>query len=185
MVDAIKRDARERMKKSIEVLRLDLVKLRTGRANASLLDHVNVSYYGSLVPINQVANVNVSDARTLTVQPWEKKMVPEVEKAILNSDLGLNPITSGDVIRVPLPPLTEERRKEMIRLVRHEGEQTKVAIRNVRRDAIQQIKAMIKDQNLAKDEQKRGEDEIQKITDRFVAEVDGVLKEKEDDLLEF
>lgn len=185
MVDAIKQNARERMKKSIEVLRLDLVKLRTGRANVSLLDHVNVNYYGSPMPINQVANVNVSDARTITVQPWEKKMVPEVEKAILNSDLGLNPITSGEVIRVPLPPLTEERRKEMIRVVRNEGEQTKVAIRNIRRDAIQQIKAMIKDENLAKDDQKRGEDEIQKITDELVAEVDSVLKEKEDDLLEF
>lgn len=185
MVDAIKQDARERMKKSIEVLRLDLVKLRTGRANVSLLDHVNVNYYGSPMPINQVANVNVSDARTITVQPWEKKMVPEVEKAILNSDLGLNPITSGEVIRVPLPPLTEERRKEMIRVVRHEGEQTKVAIRNIRRDAIQQIKAMIKDENLGKDDQKRGEEEIQKITDALVAEVDSVLKEKEDDLLEF
>lgn len=185
MVEAIKSDARERMKKSIEVLRLDLVKMRTGRASASLLDHVNVNYYGSPMPINQVANVNVSDARTITVQPWEKKMVPEVEKAILNSDLGLNPVTSGDVIRVPLPPLTEDRRKEMIRVVRHEGEQTKVAIRNVRRDAIQSIKAMIKDENLAKDEQKRGEDEVQKITDEFVAEVDGVLKEKEDDLLSF
>ena len=185
MVDAIKQDARERMKKSIEVLRLDLVKLRTGRANASLLDHVNVNYYGSAMPINQVANVNVSDARTITVQPWEKKMVPEVEKAILNSDLGLNPITSGDVIRVPLPPLTEQRRKEMIRVVRNEGEQTKVAVRNVRRDAIQQLKAMVKDANLSKDEQKRGEDEIQKITDQLVAEIDLVLKEKEDELLEF
>ena len=185
MVDAVKRDVRERMKKSIEVLRLDLVKLRTGRANASLLDQVSVNYYGSAMPINQVANVNVSDARTITVQPWEKKMVPEVEKAIRNSDLGLNPITSGDVIRVPLPPLTEQRRKEMIRVVRHEGEQTKVAIRNVRRDGIQHLKALIKDANLGKDEQKRGEDEIQKITDQFVAEVDGVLKEKEDELLEF
>jgi ribosome recycling factor len=185
MVDAIKQDARERMKKSIEVLRLDLVKLRTGRANASLLDHVNVNYYGSAIPINQVANVNVSDARTITVQPWEKKMVPEVEKAILNSDLGLNPITSGDVIRVPLPPLTEQRRKEMIRVVRNEGEQTKVAIRNVRRDSIQQLKAMVKDANLSKDDQKRGEDEVQKITDQLVAEIDLVLKEKEDELLEF
>lgn len=185
MVDAIKQDARERMKKSIEVLRLDLVKLRTGRANASLLDHVNVNYYGSAMPINQVANVNVSDARTITVQPWEKKMVPEVEKAILNSNLGLNPITSGDVIRVPLPPLTEQRRKEMIRVVRNEGEQAKVAVRNVRRDAIQQLKSMVKDANLSKDDQKRGEDEIQKITDQLVAEIDLVLKEKEDELLEF
>ena len=185
MVDAVKSDARERMKKSIEVLRQDLIKLRTGRAHTSLLDQVTVSYYGSDMPINQVANVNVSDARTLTVQAWEKKMVPEVEKAILNSGLGLNPVTSGDVIRVPLPPLTEQRRKEMIRLVRQEGEQTKVAIRNVRRDAIQQIKNLVKDENLAKDEQKRGEDDVQKITDESVSEVDVVLKEKEDDLLEF
>ncbi len=184
MVEDIRKDAQERMKKSVDVLRQELTKLRTGRAHTSLLDHVTVSYYGSEVPINQVANVSVSDARTLSVQPWEKKMVPEVEKAILNSDLGLNPATSGEIIRVPLPPLTEERRKEMIRVVRNEAEQARVAIRNVRRDAIQHLKALIKDEHLGKDEEKRAEETIQKLTDRFVADVDAVLKEKEEDLLE-
>jgi len=184
MVEEIKNDARERMKKSVEVLRQDLTKVRTGRASASLLDHVTVSYYGSNVPINQVANVSVSDARTLTIQPWEKPMVQVVEKAIMNSDLGLNPATSGDVIRVPLPPLTEERRKEMIRIVRQEAEQARVAIRNVRRDAVQHLKAMIKDDNLSTDAEKRAEDDVQKLTDQFVGEVDAVLKEKEEDLLE-
>ncbi len=184
MVEDIKKDARVRMHKSVEVLRQDLTKLRTGRAHGSLLDHVVVSYYGSEVPINQVANVSVSDPRTLAVQPWEKKLIPDVEKAILNSDLGLNPVTAGDVIRVPLPPLTEERRKELIRVVRHEAEQTRVAIRNVRRDAIQHLKALIKDESLGRDAEKRAEEEIQKITDQFIGEVEGVLKEKEEDLLE-
>lgn len=184
MVEEIKKDAGERMKKSVEVLRLELTKLRTGRAHTSLLDHVLVSYYGTDVPINQVANVSVSDARTLTVQPWEKKMVPVVEKAIMNSDLGLNPATSGDMIRVPLPPLTEERRKEMIRVVRHEAEQARVAIRNVRRDALQHLKAMIKEDHLSQDAEKRAEDDVQKLTDRFIADVDVVLREKEEDLLE-
>ncbi len=184
MIQDIKQDARERMGKSVEALKGEFSKLRTGRAHTSLLDHVTVSYYGSDVPLNQVANVGVADARMLTVQPWEKKMIPEVEKAILNSDLGLNPNTSGDIIRVPLPPLTEERRKEMIRVVRGEAEQARVAIRNVRRDAIQHLKALIKDEHLAKDAEKRAEDDIQKLTDRFVADVDAVLKEKEEDLLE-
>ncbi len=184
MVEDIKKDARGRMKKSVEVLRHELTKLRTGRAHTSLLDQVSVSYYGTDTPINQVASVSVSDPRTLSVQPWEKKMVPEVEKAILNSGLGLNPATSGDVIRVPLPPLTEDRRKEMIRVVRNEAEQARVAIRNVRRDAIQQLKALIKDEHLAKDDEKRAEDDIQKLTDQFIADVETVLKEKEDDLLE-
>jgi len=185
MVEDVKKDARERMKKSVGVLRQELTKLRTGRAHTSLLDHIQVSYYGSEVPIHQVANVSVSDPRTLTVQPWEKKMVPVVEKAILNSDLGLNPATAGDVIRVPLPPLTEERRKEMIRVVRQEAEQARVAIRNVRRDALQHLKAMIKEQHLSQDAEKRAEDEIQKLTDRFIGEVDAVLEEKEEDLLAF
>ena len=183
MIDDIKKDARGRMKKSVEVLRQELTKLRTGRAHTSLLDHITVSYYGSDMPINQVASVSVSDPRTLSVQPWEKNMVPVVEKAIMNSDLGLNPATSGDVIRVPLPPLTEERRKEMIRVVRNEAEQARVAIRNVRRDAIQHLKAMIKEDHLGQDEEKRAEDDIQKITDQFIADVDTVLKEKEEDLL--
>jgi len=184
MVEDIKKDARGRMKKSVEVLRHELTKLRTGRAHTSLLDQVTVSYYGTDTPINQVASVSVSDPRTLAVQPWEKKMVPEVEKAILNSGLGLNPATSGEIIRVPLPPLTEDRRKEMIRVVRNEAEQARVAIRNVRRDAIQQLKALIKDQHLAQDDEKRAEDDIQKLTDQLIAEVETVLKEKEDDLLE-
>ena len=184
MVEDIKKDARERMGRSVEVLRTELLKLRTGRAHPSLLDHVMVSYYGAKVPINQAANVSVSDSRTLGVQAFEKKLVPEIEKAILNSGLGLNPVTSGDMIRVPLPPLTEDRRKEMIRVVRAEGEQAKVAIRNVRRDAIQQLKALIKDQHLAKDVEKKAEDDIQKLTDQYVASVDQVLKEKEHDLLE-
>ncbi len=183
-VDEIKKDAQGRMGKSVEVLRQELTKLRTGRAHTSLLDHIQVSYYGSDVPINQVANVTVSGARTITVQPWEKKMVPVVEKAIMNSDLGLNPATSGDVIRVPLPPLTEERRKEMIRVVRNEAEQARVAIRNVRRDAVQSLKAMIKEDHLSQDDEKRAEDDVQKLTDRFIGDVDGVLKEKEEDLLE-
>jgi ribosome recycling factor len=184
MVEEIKKDAGERMRKSVEVLKQELTKLRTGRAHTSLLDHVSVSYYGSDVPISQVANVSVGDARTLVVQPWEKNMVQAVEKAIMNANLGLNPASAGDVIRVPLPPLTEERRKEMIRVVRQEAEQARVAVRNVRRDAIQHLKALIKDEGLAKDEEKRAEDEIQKLTDRFVGDVDEVLKRKEDDLLE-
>ncbi len=173
------------MAKSIDALQHEFGKLRTGRAQASLLDHITVSYYGSEAPINQVASVVVSDARTLTVTPWEKKIVPEVEKAILNADLGLNPISAGDVIRVPLPPLTEERRKEMTKVVRHEAENARVAIRNIRRDANQHLKGLIKDEHLAKDEEHRAEDEVQKLTDQFVAEVDTLLKAKEQDLMEF
>ncbi|GMQ95809.1 MAG: ribosome recycling factor [Gammaproteobacteria bacterium] len=173
------------MSKSIAALEHEFGKLRTGRAQASLLDHVTVSYYGSEVPINQVASVVVSDARTLTVTPWEKKVVPKVEKAILNSDLGLNPISAGDVIRVPLPPLTEERRKEMTKVVRHEAENARVAIRNIRRDANQHLKGLIRDEHLAKDEEHRAEDEVQKLTDQFVAKVDELLKAKEQDLMEF
>lgn len=184
MIDEIKNDARERMAKSVEALRQSLTKLRTGRAHTSLLDQITVDYYGSEVPLNQVANVNVGDPRTLTVQPWEKKMVPVVEKAILNSQLGLNPATSGDLIRVPLPPLTEERRREMTRVVRSEAEQARVAVRNIRRDANQHLKALIKEESLAKDEEKRAEDDIQKLTDEFIVRIDEVLKEKEADLLE-
>ena len=184
MINEIEKDARTRMNKSVELLRGDLKKVRTGRANVSLLDQVLVSYYGSDVPISQVASISVSDPRTLSVSPWEKKLIPDIEKAILNSDLGLNPATSGDIIRLPLPPLTEERRKEMIRQVRSEGENAKVAIRNIRRDAISQLKALIKDEGISKDEEKRAEDGIQKLTDSSVAEVDLVLKEKEADLLE-
>jgi ribosome recycling factor len=185
MIEEIKKDAKRRMSKSVETLKHEFSKLRTGRATASLLDHISVPYYGSDVPINQVASVVVSDARTLTVTPWEKKSVPDVEKAILNSDLGLNPVSAGDVIRVPLPPLTEERRKEMTKVVRDEAEHARVAIRNIRRDANQHLKGLIKEQSLAKDEEHRAEDQVQKLTDEFVAKVDELLKAKEQDLMEF
>ena len=184
MVEDIRKDAAARMAKSVEALRHELGKIRTGRANASLLDHVTVSYYGSDVPLNQVASITVSDPRTLAVSPWEKKIIPDVEKAIMRSDLGLNPVTSSDVIRVPLPPLTEERRKEMIRIVRQEAEQARIALRNIRRDANQHLKALIKDDHLPKDAEKRAETEIQKLTDRHVAEIDSVLEEKEHELMD-
>ena len=184
MVEEIKKDAQTRMRKSVESLRHELSKLRTGRAHASLLDHVTVPYYGTDTPLNQVASVSVADPRTLLVQTWEKKLIPDVEKAIMNADLGLNPVTAGDVIRVPLPPLTEERRKEMTRIVRNEAENARVAIRNIRRDANQHLKALIKDEHLAKDAEHRAEAEIQKLTDKYIQEVDEVLKEKEHDLME-
>ena len=184
MVEDIKKDAGARMAKSVEALRNELGKLRTGRAHASLLDHVTVSYYGSDVPLNQVASITVSDPRTLAVSPWEKKIIPDVEKAIVTSDLGLNPVTSGDVIRVPLPPLTEESRREMTRVVRQEAEQARVAVRNIRRDANQHLKALIKDEHLPEDAEKRAETDIQKLTDRYVAEIDSALEEKEQDLME-
>ncbi|MDX1529005.1 MAG: ribosome recycling factor, partial [Gammaproteobacteria bacterium] len=171
MVEDIKKDANIRMKKSVETLRHELTKLRTGRAHASLLDHITVPYYGTDTPLNQVASVSVADPRTLLVQTWEKKLIPDVEKAIMNADLGLNPVTAGDVIRVPLPPLTEERRKEMTKIVRHEAENARVAIRNIRRDANQHLKALIKDEHLAKDAEHRAEAEIQKLTDKYIQEV--------------
>jgi len=185
MIEDIKKDTRTRMSKSVEALKHEFAKLRTGRAQASLLDQVSVSYYGTETPINQVASVVVSDARTLTVTPWEKKIVPDVEKAILNSDLGLNPVSAGDVIRVPLPALTEERRKEMTKVVRQEAENARIAIRNIRRDANQHLKGLIKDEHLAKDEEHRAEDEVQKLTNEFIAEVDELLTAKEQDLMEF
>ena len=173
------------MDKSIEALKQELAKLRTGRAHTSLLDHITVSYYGSDVPLNQVASITVSDPRTLGVTPWEKKLVPDVEKAIMNSGLGLNPVTTGEVIRVPLPALTEERRREMTKVVRQEAEHARVAVRNVRRDANSHLKALIKDESLAKDAEHRGEAEIQKLTDEHVEIVDGILKAKEAELMEF
>ena len=184
MVEDIKKDAGVRMAKSVDALRHELGKIRTGRAHASLLDHVTVSYYGSDVPLNQVASITVSDPRMLAVSPWEKRIIPDVEKAIMKSDLGLNPVTSGDVIRVPLPPLTEERRKELTRIVRQEAEQARIALRNIRRDANQHLKALIKDEHLPEDAEKRAEADIQKLTDRHVAEVDAVLAEKEHDLMD-
>lgn len=183
-IDAITNDADSRMQKTIEALRHELAKLRTGRAHTSLLDHVMVPYYGTETPLNQLASVTVSDPRTLTVQPWDKKSAQDVDKAIRNSDLGLNPVTAGDVIRVPLPALTEERRKEMIRVVRHEAEQARVAIRNVRRDANHHLKGLIKEESLAQDAEHRAEDEIQKLTDKYITQVDELLKEKEQDLME-
>ena len=185
MIDDIRKDAELRMGKSVEALHGELGKLRTGRANTSLLDHVTVEYYGSEVPLSQVANIGVEDARTLTVKPWEKPMVSKVEKAIMNSDLGLNPSTAGEVIRVPLPPLTEERRREMAKLVGHEAERARVAIRNIRRDANSDFKSLLKEKEISEDEARGAEEAVQKLTDRFIAEVDRVAEEKEKDLMSF
>lgn len=184
MLDEIKKDAGERMGKSVAALKQELTKLRTGRAHTSLLDHITVDYYGSQVPLNQVSNVNVEDSRTLTVTPWEKEMVSVIEKAILNSDLGLNPASAGTVIRVPLPALTEERRKDMIRVVRSEAEGGRIAIRNIRRDAIGHVKELLKEKMIGEDEEHRAEDEVQVITDKYIAEVDSILAEKESELME-
>lgn len=184
MLDEIKKDAADRMSKSVDSLRQEMTKIRTGRAHTSLLDHITVEYYGSQAPLNQVSNVGVEDSRTLTVTPWEKDMVSVIEKAIMNSDLGLNPSSAGTVIRVPLPPLTEERRKDMIRVVRHEAEGSRIAVRNVRRDAISDIKDLLKEKMIGEDDEHRAEDEIQGITDKYVAEIDQVLAEKESELME-
>ncbi len=184
MIDDIKKDAETRMAKSIDNLRAALVKLRTGRAHTSLLDHITVDYYGNEVPINQAATVAVADPRMLTVTPWEKNMVQPIEKAIMASDLGLNPATAGTTIRVPLPPLTEERRRDMVKIVRHEGENTKIAVRNIRRDANHHCKELLKEKEITEDDERRAEDMIQKITDKFVAEVDAILREKEAELME-
>jgi ribosome recycling factor len=183
MINDIKKDAETRMHKSVDALKHDLQRLRTGRASTALIDHLRVSYYGNEVPISQVANVAVADARSITIQPWEKQMVQAVEKAILASDLGLNPVTAGTVIRINLPALTEERRKELGKHVHHEGENTKVAIRNVRRDAMQHVQALLKDRKVTEDEERKAEEDIQKLTDKWVKEVDGVVKAKEQELL--
>lgn len=180
----IKKDAETRMKKSVEKLKVDLQKLRTGRASAALLDHLRVDYYGSPVPISQVAAVAVTDSRTITVTPWEKGMVGAVEKAIMTSDLSLTPNTAGQVIRIILPALTEQRRKELAKVVSHEGEESKVAIRNVRRDANHHVKELLKAKQITEDEEKRSEDDIQKLTDKFVKEVDVVCKHKEEELMQ-
>ena len=173
----------ERMKKSIEALKHEFAKIRTGRAHPSLLEHVHVNYYGNDVPLSQVANINAEDSRTLAITPWERNMVPVVEKAILTSDLGLNPSTSGVVIRVPLPPLTEQRRKDLIKVVRHEAENGRVAVRNIRRDANAELKSALKDKQLSEDDEKRGEEQIQKLTDQYIKEIDVLLDEKEADLM--
>ena len=184
MLNDIKKDADLRMDKSIGAFEQELKKLRTGRAHTSLLDHVMIEYYGSEVPLNQVSGIGVEDARTLTVTPWEKPMVPAVEKAILKSHLGLSPVTAGGVIRVPLPSLTEERRKDMVRIVRHEAEGARVAIRNIRRDALHHVKELLKEKEITEDEDHKAHDDIQARTDRHVARVDEILGSKEAELME-
>ncbi|PLX56936.1 MAG: ribosome recycling factor [Chromatiales bacterium] len=184
MIEDVMKDARERMGKSLAAYQDELKKLRTGRAHTSLLDHITVEYYGNHVPLNQVASVVVEDSRTLSVTPWEKSMVAVVEKAIMTSDLGLNPATSGTNIRVPLPALTEERRRDMIRVVRGEAEHGRVAVRNIRRDALHHTKDLLKDKEITEDQERRAHDEIQKLTDEFVAKIDAVLADKEKELLE-
>ncbi len=184
MIEDIKQDATTRMEKSIIALQHDFAKIRTGRAHTSLLDHIKVSYYGDTVPLNQVANVAVGDSRMLTVTPWEESMVPAVEKAIISSDLGLNPSTSGNVIRVNLPVLTEERRREMTKIVRTEAESTRISIRNIRRDANSDFKDLLKDKDISEDEERRATEDIQKITDKYVADVDKLLTNKDAELME-
>ncbi len=179
----IKKQATDKMAKSVETLKNDLAKIRTGRAHTGILDHIRVDYYGSEMPINQVANVTLSDARTISIQPFEKKMVQVVEKAIRDSDLGVNPATSGDVIRVPMPALTEERRKEMGKIVRGDGEGAKVAVRNIRRDALQHLKDLLKESEVSEDQEKRAADEVQKLTDKAIGDIDKLVQEKEKDLM--
>jgi ribosome recycling factor len=179
----VKKTADQKMHKSIETLKADLAKVRTGRAHVGILDHVMVDYYGNPTAINQVANLTLIDARTIGVQPWEKKMIAVVEKAIRESDLGLNPATQGDMIRVPTPALTEERRKEMVKLVKNEAETAKIAIRNVRRDANEGLKKLLKDKACSEDDERRAQDEVQKLTDKFVAEADKLAAEKEKELM--
>ena len=184
MLDEIKKDAGDRMAKSVAALQQELTKIRTGRARTSLLDHITVEYYGSQVPLNQVSNVGVEDSRTLTVTPWEKDLVQPIEKAIMKSDLGLNPASAGTVIRVPLPALTEERRKDMIRIVRQEAEGGRIAIRNIRRDALHDIKELLKEKMIGEDDERRAEGDVQTITDKFVGQIDQTLADKESELME-
>ncbi|MCG8670852.1 MAG: ribosome recycling factor [Pseudomonadales bacterium] len=184
MINEIKADAEVRMKKSLDALETAFKKVRTGRAHPAILDGVMVSYYGVDTPLKQVANVGVEDGRTLTVTPWEKTIIPDVEKAIMKADLGINPSTSGDLIRLPMPPLTEETRRDLIKVVKAEAEQGRVAIRNIRRDANSDLKELLKEKEISEDEERRGEDDIQKLTDKYVAEVEKMLQQKEKDLLE-
>jgi ribosome recycling factor len=183
MLNDIKTDAQTRMGKSIDALKHDLTRLRTGRASTALVDHIKVPYYGSDMPLNQVASVSLADARSIQISPFEKSMVAPIEKAIMASDIGVTPTTAGTVIRLNMPPLTEERRKELARHVSHEGENAKIAIRNIRRDAMQKVKDLVKDKQISEDDERRADDEIQKLTDRFVKEVDAVVKAKEDELM--
>ena len=183
MIDDIQKRTSDRMRKSIEALKHEFAKIRTGRAHPSLLEHVHVNYYGNDVPLSQAANITAEDARTLAITPWERTMIPVIEKAILTSDLGLNPSTTGTVIRVPLPSLTEQRRKDLIKVVRHETENGRVAVRNIRRDANNELKSAMKDKHISEDDEKRGEELIQKLTDQFTKEIDKLLEEKEADLM--
>ena len=183
MIADIKKNVEQKMSKSLEALKADLGKIRTGRAHTGILDHVMVDYYGSPTAINQVANITLTDARTIGVQPYEKNMIGPIEKAIRDSDLGLNPATNGDLIRVPMPMLTEERRRDLIKVVKSEGETAKVAVRNIRRDANEQLKKLLKDKEVGEDEERRAQDDVQKLTDRFVTEIDKALQAKETDLM--
>ena len=184
MLNDIKKDAQSRMSKSVDVLNTNFNKIRTGRAHSSILDGVTVSYYGNDTPLSQVANVSVLDARTLSISPWERSLVPEIEKAIMKSDLGLNPVTTGELIRVPMPALTEETRKGYIKQAKNEAEAARVSIRNVRRDALATVKDLLKEKEISEDDDRRFHDEIQKITDKYIAEVDSQLAAKEKDLME-
>lgn len=183
MSQSVMKDAEQRMHKCIEAFKQEIAKLRTGRAHPSILEQVRVDYYGNETPLSQVASINVGDARTLLVSPWEKKLIPVIEKAILNAGLGLNPVTSGDMVRVPMPALNEERRKELIRVVRNEAEATRVSIRNVRRDANNEFKELLKNKEITEDDERRSADQMQKLTDKFIAEVDHLLATKETDLM--
>ncbi len=184
MIPELKKTTEQKMQKSIDVLKADLAKVRTGRAHTGLLDHVMVEYYGSMVPISQVANVTLIDARTIGVQAWEKPMLAKVEKAIRDSDLGLNPSNQGEIVRVPMPALTEERRRDLTKVVRHEGENAKVAVRNLRRDANQHLKDAVKDKTISEDDERRAQDDIQKLTDKHIAEIDKLLAQKEQELMQ-
>ena len=183
MIADIKKSAEQKMMKSVETLKHDLGTVRTGRAHTGLLDHIQVDYYGTPMPIAQCANLTLADARTIGVQPWEKKMIPVIEKAIRDSDLGLNPVTSGDLIRVPMPALTEERRRDLIKVVRHEAENARIAVRNIRRDANEHLKKLLKDHAVAEDEERHAQTDVQKLTDRFIADIDKLLATKETDLM--
>src|SRR5437899_6304819 len=183
MIAELKKSAEHKMQKTVDALKHDYQKVRTGRAHTGLLDHIQVDYYGTFTPLNQYANVTLADARTIAVQPWEKKMVQVVEKAIRDSDLGLNPATSGDLIRVPMPALTEERRKELIKVVHREAENARVAVRNIRRDAISHLKDLLRAKSVAEDEERRAQDDVQKLTDRYIADVDKLLHAKQADLM--
>jgi len=182
-VAEVRKQTEQKMVRSIEALKGDLSKVRTGRAHTGLLDHVQVEYYGSMVPLSQVANIGLADGRTITVQPWEKKLVPAVEKAIRDSDLGLNPATQGETVRVPMPPLTEERRRELTKVVKHEGETARVAVRNLRRDANQQLKDLLKKKEISEDDDRRAQEDIQKLTDKFVADIDRLIADKEKEIM--